>query len=97
MLVVSAIVSSIETSITGADFVKIETLADKGNVRAKKALKFNDKEQKIISTMLFLNNTVKNNTIKANTIADSTEYTITYKVDNKVYKTQKYKLGTKSP
>ena len=57
-LIVSAIVSSIETAITGADFVKIETLADKGNIKAKKALKLQDKQQRIISTMLFLNNVV---------------------------------------
>ena len=57
-LIVSAIVSSIETAITGADFVKIETLADKGNIKAKKALEFQDKQQRIISTMLFLNNVV---------------------------------------
>lgn len=57
-LIISAIVSAIETSITGTNFVKIETMADKGNRRAKKALLFKDKQQKIISTMLFLNNTV---------------------------------------
>lgn len=58
MLIISAIVSAAETSITGADFVKIETLADKNNKRAKKAMGFKDKQQKIISTMLFLNNAV---------------------------------------
>lgn len=58
MLVISAIVSAIETSITGTDFVKIETLADKGNLRAKKALEFQESQQRIISTMLFLNNVV---------------------------------------
>lgn len=58
LLIVSSMVSAIETSITGANFVKIETLADQGNKRAKKALLFKDKQQKIISTMLFLNNTV---------------------------------------
>ena len=58
MLVISAIVSAVETSITGTDFVKIETLADKGNIRAKKALELQDKQQRIISTMLFLNNLV---------------------------------------
>lgn len=58
LLVMSAIVSAIETSITGADFVKVETIADKGNKKAKKTLLFRDKQQKIISTMLFLNNTV---------------------------------------
>ena len=57
-LIVSAVVSSIETAITGADFVKIETLADKGNIKAKKALELQDKQQRIISTMLFLNNVV---------------------------------------
>ena len=57
-LIVSAIVSAIETSITGTDFVKIETLADKGNQKAKKALLFREKQQRIISTMLFLNNVV---------------------------------------
>ena len=54
----SAIVSAIETAITGADFVKLETLSDKGNIRAKKALDLQDKQQRIISTMLFLNNVV---------------------------------------
>lgn len=58
MLIVSAVVSSVETSITGTDFVKIETLADKGNRRAKKVLKLKDKQLAIISTMLFMNNTV---------------------------------------
>ena len=58
MLVISAIVSSIETAITGTDFVKIETLSDKGNLRAKKVLLLQDKQQRIISTMLFLNNVV---------------------------------------
>ena len=58
MLIISAIVSAIETSITGADFVKIETLADKGDNRAKKSMNFSDKQQRIISTMLFLNNVV---------------------------------------
>ena len=57
-LIVSAIVSAIETAITGADFVKLETLSDKGNIRAKKALGLQDKQQRIISTMLFLNNVV---------------------------------------
>lgn len=57
-LLISAIVSAIETAITGIDFVKIETLADKGNKRAKKALSLQDKQQRIISTMLFLNNVV---------------------------------------
>ena len=57
-LVVSAIVSAIETAITGTDFVKIETLADKDNLKAKKAIKLKDKQQRIISTMLFLNNVV---------------------------------------
>lgn len=58
MLVISAIVSAIETAITGTDFVKIETLADKGHKRADKVLKLKDKQQRIISTMLFLNNVV---------------------------------------
>lgn len=58
MLVISAIVSAIETAITGADFVKIETLADKGDKRAISALELNEKQQRIISTMLFLNNVV---------------------------------------
>ena len=57
-LVVSAVVSAIETGITGTDFVKIETLADKGNAKAKKVLLLQDKQQRIISTMLFLNNVV---------------------------------------
>lgn len=57
-LVISAIVSAIETAITGTDFVKIETLADKGNARAVKALDLQEKQQRIISTMLFLNNVV---------------------------------------
>ena len=58
MLIISAIVSAIETSITGTDFVKIETLADKGDLRAKKALELQERQQRIISTMLFLNNVV---------------------------------------
>ena len=58
MLIISAIVSAIETAITGTDFVKIETLADKGNLRAEKALTLQEKQQRIISTMLFLNNVV---------------------------------------
>ena len=58
MLIISAIVSAIETAITGADFVKIETLADKGDKRAISALELNEKQQRIISTMLFLNNVV---------------------------------------
>lgn len=58
MLIVSAIVSAIETAITGTDFVKIETLSDKGDRKAKKALAFREKQQRIISTMLFLNNVV---------------------------------------
>lgn len=58
MLVISAIVSAIETAITGTDFVKIETLTDKGNKKATRVLKLKDKQQRIISTMLFLNNVV---------------------------------------
>lgn len=58
MLTVSAIVSAIETAITGTDFVKVETLADKGDLRAKKTLQLQDKQQRVISTMLFLNNVV---------------------------------------
>lgn len=58
MLVISAIVSAIETAITGTDFVKIETLSDKGDKRAYKVLKLQEKQQRIISTMLFLNNVV---------------------------------------
>lgn len=57
-LIISAVVSAIETAITGTDFVKIETLYDKGNKKAGKALKLQDKQQRIISTMLFLNNVV---------------------------------------
>ena len=58
MLLISALVSAIETAITGTDFVKIETLADKSDKRAKKVLELQDKQQRIISTMLFLNNVV---------------------------------------
>ena len=58
MLIISAIVSAIETAITGSDFVKIETMFDKGQKNAYKALSLKDKQQKIISTMLFLNNLV---------------------------------------
>ena len=58
MLIISAVVSAIETAITGTDFVKIETLADNGNQRAKKVLELQDVQQRIISTMLFLNNVV---------------------------------------
>ncbi len=58
MLIVSAIVSAIETAITGTDFVKVETLADKGDKRAKRALLLQEKQQRVISTMLFLNNVV---------------------------------------
>ena len=58
LLIISAVVSAIETAITGTDFVKIETLADKGNKSAKKALELQDKQQRIISTMLLLNNVV---------------------------------------
>ena len=57
-LIVSAIVSAIETSITGVDFVKIETLSDKGDRRAREVIELQDKQQRIISTMLFLNNIV---------------------------------------
>lgn len=58
LLIISAVVSAIETAITGTDFVKIETLADKSDKRAIKVLKLQDKQQRIISTMLFLNNVV---------------------------------------
>lgn len=58
MLIISALVSAIETAITGTDFVKIETLADKGIKKANKVLSLQDKQQRIISTMLFLNNVV---------------------------------------
>ncbi|MBP3200861.1 MAG: HlyC/CorC family transporter [Lachnospiraceae bacterium] len=58
MLVISAIVSAIETAITGTDFVKIETLSDKGIKKASRVLELQDKQQRIISTMLFLNNVV---------------------------------------
>ena len=58
MLIISALVSAIETAITGTDFVKIETLSDKGIKKAKKVLNLQDKQQRIISTMLFLNNVV---------------------------------------
>lgn len=58
MLVISALVSAVETAITGTDFVKIETLSDKGIKKAKKVLELQDKQQRIISTMLFLNNVV---------------------------------------
>ena len=44
-LIISALVSAIETTITGADFVKIETLSDKGDKRASKVLKLQDKQQ----------------------------------------------------
>lgn len=58
ILVISALVSAVETAITGTDFVKIETLSDKGIKKAKKVLELQDKQQRIISTMLFLNNVV---------------------------------------
>ena len=58
MLLISAVVSAIETAITGTDFVKIETLADKGVKKAERVLDLQDKQQRVISTMLFLNNVV---------------------------------------
>ena len=58
LLLISALVSMIETAVTSANFIRIQSLADSGNKKAKIALSIKDSLQKIISTMLILNNAV---------------------------------------
>ena len=58
LLIVSALVSMIETAVTSANFIRIQNIADGGNKKAKSALIIKDNLQKIISTMLILNNAV---------------------------------------
>lgn len=74
-LCISALASLLETAVTGCDFVKIETMADGGNIGAKRADKIKEKIQTVLTTMLFLNNVVNITATTVTTILVTTYIT----------------------
>ncbi|MBR5406582.1 MAG: DUF21 domain-containing protein [Lachnospiraceae bacterium] len=58
LLILSAFYSGAETALTTASEVKLTTLADEGNKKAKRALLLLDKKSKMLSAILIMNNIV---------------------------------------
>lgn len=58
LLFLSAFFSSSETALTTVNRLKLESLAEEGNKRAKKVLKLLEKPSKMLSTILIANNVV---------------------------------------
>ncbi|MCR5268175.1 MAG: hemolysin family protein [Lachnospiraceae bacterium] len=58
LLFLSAFFSSSETALTTVNRLKLESLAEEGNKRAKKVLKLLEKPSKMLSTILISNNVV---------------------------------------
>ena len=75
LLICSSIASAIETAMTASSRIKLQSLADNGNKKAKLALKLKDGQQKVVSTTLIMNNVVN---ICLSTIA-TLFFTIYYK------------------
>jgi CBS domain containing-hemolysin-like protein len=58
LLLLSAVFSSAETALTTVNKIRIRTLADEGNKRAKTVLKITDRTSKMLTTVLIGNNIV---------------------------------------
>ncbi|MBR6485856.1 MAG: DUF21 domain-containing protein, partial [Lachnospiraceae bacterium] len=58
LLILSAFYSGAETALTTASEVKLTTLADEGNKKAKRVLLLLDKKSKMLSAILIMNNIV---------------------------------------
>ncbi|MCR5356130.1 MAG: CNNM domain-containing protein [Lachnospiraceae bacterium] len=58
LLVLSAFYSGAETALTTASEIKLTTLADEGNKKAKRVLMLLDKKSKMLSAILIMNNIV---------------------------------------
>ena len=58
LLILSAFYSAAETALTTANEIKIETLADEGDKRAKRVLKLLETKSKMLSAILIMNNIV---------------------------------------
>ncbi len=58
LLVLSAFYSAAETALTTASEIKLGTLADEGDKKAKRALKLLEKKSKMLSAILIMNNIV---------------------------------------
>lgn len=58
LLILSGYFSSAETALTTVNKVRIKSLADDGNKKAKAVLKISDRYQKMLSTVLIGNNIV---------------------------------------
>ncbi|MCH4190748.1 MAG: hemolysin family protein [Butyrivibrio sp.] len=58
LLILSGYFSSAETALTTVNKVRIKSLADEGNKKAKAVLKISDRYQKMLSTVLIGNNIV---------------------------------------
>lgn len=58
LLICSAIASAIETAMTASSRIKLQSLSDNGNKKAELALKLKDRQQKVVSTTLIMNNVV---------------------------------------
>lgn len=71
LLILSAFFSSAETALISVNKIRLRTLADQGNARAKTVLKIVEKQAKMLSAILIGNNLV-------NTFAASIATTIAY-------------------
>ncbi len=60
LVILSAFFSSAETSLTTANAIRLQTLADEGNRRAAVALKVKQNPSKMLSAILIGNNLVNN-------------------------------------
>ena len=58
LLMLSAFFSSAETALVTVNRIKMRTLADEGNVRAKRVLAITDHSSKMLSAILIGNNIV---------------------------------------
>ena len=58
LLILSAFYSGAETALTTASEIKLNTLAEEGNKRAKRVLKLLEKKSKMLSAILIMNNIV---------------------------------------
>ncbi|MBR4719141.1 MAG: HlyC/CorC family transporter [Lachnospiraceae bacterium] len=58
LLILSAFYSGAETALTTASEIKLNTLAEEGNKRAKRVLKLLEKKSKMLSAVLIMNNIV---------------------------------------
>ena len=58
LILLSGFFSSAETALTTCNKIKMRTLADNGNARAKRVLKITDNSGKMLSAILVGNNVV---------------------------------------